>query len=356
MTADSLLGFRPAKARARWIKLVSANAASISLPLVTVFPLEDMGSELDCIVCGNMVADIIGRPIDALVPKHNAGHTRVDQIRLFTGGFACNAASALARLGVRTGVIGRVGEDEWKNVIARTLERRGIDVSGISVDPANQTPATIVCVDSTGERTFYHAAGASRNFSAAHVREHLPLIRHSRFFALGYYGILPAMEPDLPALLQELKAECGVTTLLDTCGAVGPTLDDLAQSLPHVDFFIPSLHEATTLTRRNDPKEIVKTLRDNGARGVVGVKLGGEGCLLDDGKRSARVAALPVEQVVDTTGAGDSFLAGIIAAYLHGMDLEQMARFANAVGSCCVQALGASSGIRSFEETMKLLK
>jgi 2-dehydro-3-deoxygluconokinase len=66
--------------------------------------------------------------------------------------------------------------------------------------------------------------------------------------------------------------------------------------------------------------------------------------------------ALPVERVVDTTGAGDSFVAGIITAHLHGMNLEQMARFANAVGSCCVQALGASTGIRSFAETMKLVE
>jgi sugar/nucleoside kinase (ribokinase family) len=100
---------------------------------------------------------------------------------------------------------------------------------------------------------------------------------------------------------------------------------------------------------------MVRAFRDHGAAGVVGVKLGGEGCVLDDGRNSVHVPAFPVQRVVDTTGAGDSFLAGIIAAHLHGMDLERMARFANAVGSCCVQALGASTGIRSFEETIQLI-
>src|ERR1043166_5975945 len=296
-----------------------------------------MDHRLDCIVCGNLVADIIGRPVDALVPKHNVGHTRLDEIRLFTGGFACNASMALAKLGAKTGVLGRVGNDEWKGAICRTLQQHGIDVSELITDPDFQTSPTIVCGDWPGDRTFYHTLGAQGNLSAADVIHRLPYIRQSKLFALGYYGILPAMEGDLPAMLKTLKVECGVKILLDTCGSVRPTLPDLARSLPFVDFFIPSFHEAVTLTGRQDPAEMAKIFRENGAPFVTGVKLGAEGCLLDDGRQSVRMPALPAARVVDTTGAGDSFLAGIIAAFLHGLDLEQMARFANAVGHCCVQ-------------------
>lgn len=315
-----------------------------------------MDSTIDCIVAGNLVADIIGRPIDALVPKHNQGHTKLENIRLFTGGFACNASMALARLGVRTGVIGRVGNDEWMEVICRTLEAGGIDRTKLIVDQSAQTSSTIVCVDSTGERSFYHAIGAHRNFCVKDVLTRRKYIGQSKLFAFGYYGILPSMDRKLPAMFRRLKSECGVKILLDSCGSVGPTLNVLTRSLPFVDFFIPSLHEAITLTGQSDPIDIIKTFRDRGARHVVGVKLGDGGCLLDDGKDRVRAPAFPVERVVDTTGAGDSFLAGIITASLHGMNLEQMARFANAVGSCCVQSLGASTGIRSFEETMKLIR
>jgi len=311
--------------------------------------------QLDCVVCGNLVADIIGRPVDALVPKHNAGHTRLEEVRLFTGGFGSNVSVALAKLGGRAGVLGRLGNDEWRDVIMHRLRRHGVDTAELITDASEQTSATIVCVDSTGERTFYHALGAQKNLSTMDVLNRLPYLRRARVFALGYYGILPAMEKDLPAMLKRLKNEASLTTILDTCGSVQPTLPDLARSLPYVDFFIPNHHEARVLTGLTDPIEVIKVFRDNGARGVVGVKLGGEGCLLDDGSRSVRAPAFPVERVVDTTGAGDSFLAGIITAHLHGFDLEQMARFANAVGSCCVQALGASTGIRSFEQTMVLL-
>lgn len=315
-----------------------------------------MDRPLDCIVCGNLVADIIGRPVDALVPKHNTGHTRLEQIRLFTGGFANNVSVDLAKLGVRTGVIGRVGDDEWREVIARTLGRHGVETSELITDPAEQTSATIVCVDSTGERSFYHTIGAQKNLSARDVLDRAPYLRRAKVFALGYYGLLPAMEKDWPTMLKRLRTEYSLKILVDTCGSVKPTLPDLARSLPFVDFFIPSYHEAKILTGRTEPEDMVKAFRECGSPGILGIKLGGDGCLLDDGSRRVRVPAFPVERVVDTTGAGDSFLAGIITACLHGMNLEQMARFANAVGSCCVQALGASSGIRSFQETMRILE
>ena len=314
-----------------------------------------MEQRFDCIVCGNLVADVIGRPLDVLTPRYNVGHTKLEQIRLFTGGFACNVPLALAKLGLKAGVIGRLGDDEWKDLIVGRLRANAVDVNELITDPQKQTSTTIVCVDSNGERTFYHAIGAHQNLSANDVLERLGYIQRAGIFALGYYGILPAMENDLPGMLKRLKGETSAKVLLDTCGSVGPTLPALARSLPYVDFFIPSFHEAVQLTRRHDPDEMVKIFRDCGAPFIVGVKLGGDGCLLDDGKGRVRAPAFRAPKVIDTTGAGDSFLAGIIAAYLRGLDLKQTARFANAVGNCCVQALGATTGIRSFEETMKML-
>lgn len=315
-----------------------------------------MDHTLECIVCGNMVADIIGRPIDGFASSHGAGHNKVRDVRLFTGGFACNVAIDLARLGVRTGIISRVGNDEWKDMMISRLEEHGVNLSGLTVDAKEQTSATIVCVDSSGERTFYHTLGAQRNFTADDILRRGKHIAQAKVFAFGYYGLLPSFDKEMPGVFKKLKSRCNTKILLDTCGSVGPTLPLLARSLPYVDFFIPSYHEARKLTNVTDPSDMVKVFRDHGAASLVGIKLGADGCLLDDGQRSVRVPAFPVRRVVDTTGAGDSFLAGVITAYLRGMDLGSMARFANAVGSCCVQKLGASTGILSFEATKRILR
>lgn len=315
-----------------------------------------MAPPLECIVCGNMVADIIGRPIDALVPRHGVGHRDVDQIQFFTGGFACNVGIDLAKLGVRTGIIGRVGNDGWRDMMVNILQQYSIDLTGLIVDSTAQTPATIVCVDSTGERSFYHTVGAQQNFTSDDVVSRTEYIGQAKLFAFGYYGLVPSIDEALPHVFKTLKSKCNVKILLDSCTSVGPTLPLLSRSLPFVDIFVPSYIEARSLTGRTDPAEMVKVFREHGAAGIVGVKLGGDGCIVDDGNKQIRVPAIPVEKVVDTTGAGDSFLAGMITAFLRGMELEPMARFANAVGGCCVQSLGASTGIRSFEETMKLLQ
>src|ERR1043166_2327516 len=109
-----------------------------------------MAQSLECIVCGNMVADIIGRPIDALVPRHGVGHRDVQQIQFSTGGFACNVGIDLAKLGVCTGIIGRVGNDGWKDMMVSALQQYSIDLTGLTVDSTAQTPATITCVNSMG--------------------------------------------------------------------------------------------------------------------------------------------------------------------------------------------------------------
>ena len=96
-----------------------------------------------------------------------------------------------------------------------------------------------------------------------------------------------------------------------------------------------------------------------GAPGIVGVKLGKEGFLLNDPAEPAKslyVPPVPAKKVVDATGAGDSWLAGFITARLRGFGVRDSGIFANAVGACCVQAIGASTGIRSFDETRRLAR
>jgi ribokinase len=84
--------------------------------------------------------------------------------------------------------------------------------------------------------------------------------------------------------------------------------------------------------------------------GLIGIKLDAEGCYLDDGKKTVTVPACKI-QVVDTTGAGDTWFGALLTALSHQMPLEQAGRFANRAAADCCTALGASAGVKSFEET-----
>ena len=122
--------------------------------------------------------------------------------------------------------------------------------------------------------------------------------------------------------------------------------------LRHVDIFIPSIEEAQMLTGKQQAPEIAEVLLGYGI-GTVVMKLGADGCYARTSNNELSVPAFKVEKVVDTLGAGDSFVAGFLAGMVSGWELEKACRFANAVGACCVSAEGAS-GIRPMQEVMKL--
>ena len=168
---------------------------------------------------------------------------------------------------------------------------------------------------------------------------------------IGYFGLLPTITPDLPQLLGELRAMAPKTKVaLDTVNP--PAAENLLEPiLPYVQIFAPSRTEGAALTGEKEPKQMVAAFRRHMPTGIIGIKLDSDGCYLDDGKKAVHVPACKIE-VVDTTGAGDTWFGGLLTALCHNMPLEDAGRFANRAAADCCTALGASAGVRSFEETM----
>ena len=133
-------------------------------------------------------------------------------------------------------------------------------------------------------------------------------------------------------------------------------MQPLDRILPHLDIYVPSYDEAQSQTGEADPQRMITVFRECCPGGLLGVKLGHEGALLsparDDWIQVPPVA--PPGPVVDTTGAGDSFYAGLIAGLSRGMSVYDAGRLGAAAGACCVTAIGATAGLRSFEETQQL--
>jgi sugar/nucleoside kinase (ribokinase family) len=170
-------------------------------------------------------------------------------------------------------------------------------------------------------------------------------------FHLANLYSLPIMRTKAPEALGRAR-RAGLTTSLDTgWDALGRWVVDLAPCLPHVDLLFVNESEAKNLTGHDNPDDIVRELRAGGATDVV-VKLGGLGCIAYTDDQRFAVPAFSVN-VIDTTGAGDAFGAGFLAALHRGMSFADAARFANAVGALSVERLGTVQGVRSFEETQR---
>ena len=313
-----------------------------------------MTREIDCIVCGSCVVDMLVRPVPLDRAIGGGRLVHVQPIEVTTGGIVSNSGIAMAKLGMKVAAFSYVGRDEWAPIIRRKYESEGLDASHLLTHPTGATSTTAVLIDPSGERTFAHCVGAPREMNGRTFLDNLDLFRRSRMALIGYYSLMPNLEGDLPRVLEALRS-VGCKTALDAAGD-GGSMQPLDRLLPHLDVYVPSHNEAEHQTQENDPRKIIETYRRCGAPGVLGVKLGSKGALLSDraGSFIEISAVKPPGDVVDTTGAGDSFYAGLLTGILRGMDLGEAGRLAAATGACCVTGLGATAGLRGYNETARL--
>ncbi len=305
-------------------------------------------------VCGTCVADVLVRPVPLELPVGPGRLFHVDPIEVTTGGIVCNTGVALRRLGATVEAAAVVGDDLWAGEIRSRLAAAGVGTTAVESQPGAATSTTAALIDAGGERSFAHHVGAAGLLDVAFLRRHEAMFARCRFAVVGYVGLLPALEPRLTEAVAVLRAT-GCRVVLETGGS-GGSLADIAAALPGVDVFVPSLDEARLQTGVLDPREAIGVYRRLGAAGIVGVKCGAQGSVLSpEPGRVIDVPCIPAPgPVVDTTGAGDSFLAGLVVGLCRQMPVDAAARLGAATAACCVTRVGATGGIRDLDETLRL--
>jgi len=309
----------------------------------------------DCAVVGEICIDLPIRPLPISRPLSEFVLTPVDSIQPHGGGIVANSGIALARLGVRTAALGRVGNDRWADFIESLFDEYGVGREHVTRHPTVGTSTTAVLVAADGEHSFAYHAGASRTLDLATIIDHLDLFRESRFALIGYYSLLPELEREFPQVLETI-GKTGCQLALDAAGG-GGDLEPLCDALPLLDYYIPSYDEGAVQTGEREPARMLAKYRSFTEKTVLGLKMGSEGAVLcPQGDQLIPIAPVaPPGEVVDTTGAGDCFYAGLIAGLCRGLSVEQSAQLGAATGACCTTQVGAIAGVRSYDETMALL-
>lgn len=290
---------------------------------------------------GILVADLFVPPLRELPAAGELVST--GEFLMAPGGCAANVAVALRRLGVPVAVGGRVGDDPFGAFVAGALADRGIDTRGILATPGIGTSKTVIVPVVGEDRRYLHAFGANAALAADDILA-TPW-RTAEVIYIGGYLILPALrEDELAAHLAEARAR-GTAVILDVVAPSGarPSLAEVGRLLPHVDYFVPNLDEARVLTGLSDPRLQAERLAEHGARTVM-IKLGERGLHVRGEAGSFELDAPEVE-VVEPSGAGDAFAAGLALAILEGWELERAARFASVLGASACTALGCEAGV-----------
>ncbi|GAC1431155.1 MAG: hypothetical protein NVSMB54_25470 [Ktedonobacteraceae bacterium] len=358
----------------------------------------------EAIVAGHICLDIIPTLTGSSTVFAPGRLIEAGKALLATGGPVSNTGLALYKLGVRTRLMGKVGNDLFGQAILQVL--RGYEpelATGMVISPGEASSYSVIISSPGTDRVIIHAPGCNDTFQASDV--YYDLLTNARLFHFGYPPLMASMYrnngEELVALFQQAKAT-GVTTSLDLSmpeadspagRANWPAI--LAATLPYVDIFLPSIEELLLLLHRplfekfareakgesiidSIPPDVVSmlgaSLLDMGVK-IVGIKMGHRGlyiCTADALALAQMGHACPTQpvkltswvkrelwapcfatHVVGTTGSGDATIAGFLMGFLKGMTPEATLATACAVGACSVEAADALGGIRSWPETLE---
>lgn len=359
------------------------------------------GKACEAVVAGHICLDIIpdlagmriATPAEFLVP----GKLLVTPpARLSTGGAVSNTGLSLVKMGIRTALMGKVGRDPLGAVVRLLLRQDWGVTEGMLEDESASTSHTVVLAPDSLDRMFLHNPGANDTFCARDID--YDLVGRARLFHLGYPPLMQRLferdGAETIEILRRVKA-LGVTTSLDMSlpdpGSPSGRVNwrkVLEGALPHVDLFLPSAEEVLFMLDRerflqwraesargvldrlggDELHAMAEELLGFGAR-IVGIKCGEHGLyvrtagaarLADIGRakpnpaggfedRELWVPAFRIEGPPSATGAGDALIAGFLAAYLRGLNLEDCTRYAVAEGAANVMQPDALSGVLAWD-------
>ncbi|MFF9396335.1 ribokinase [Streptomyces griseoluteus] len=294
--------------------------------------------DYDLLVVGSANADLV----IGVERRPAAGETVLGgDLAVHPGGKGANQAVAAARLGARTALLARVGDDGHGRLLLDSLRSAGVDTARVPAGGA-PTGVALITVDPSGDNSIVVSPGANSRLDTGDVRQAEGLVRGSR---------VVSAQLEIPL---ETVAEV-VRTLGDGNRFVlnpSPPRPLPAEVLAACDPLIVNEHEARVLLgdalTGEDPEHWARLLLDAGPRSVV-VTLGAEGALVCDASGVRRVPPVKVD-AVDTTGAGDAFTAALAWKLGSGAELAEAAAYAARVGAAAVTKRGAQESYPTAAE------
>lgn len=307
--------------------------------------------EKDITIIGASVVDILAGPVNEKL--FQIGSMPMQMTRMSFGGDALNEAVVLSRMGKKIELLTKVGNDEAGQRILDYIKANGINTDKVVLEENLVTGINIVLIDENGERHFLtNPQGSLRKLAMEDILPYIDEMPDIVSFASVF--VSPLLDIDaMLELFQRIKSKPGRLLAADmTKAKKGETLEDLKKILPYIDYIFPNHEEITLLTGEKDPMKNAELLVEAGVKCAV-VKCGSSGCLIHTKEETYEIPAYPVENVVDTTGAGDSFAAGFLYALSEGKSLLECGRFACATASCAIECAGAVDGVESIDEPLR---
>jgi sugar/nucleoside kinase (ribokinase family) len=298
----------------------------------------------DLLVLGDCNPDLL--VTGAAEPEFGQVERVVDDARLVIGGSAAIMACGAARLGLRTGLVGVVGNDFLGRFMRESVAALGVDVSGLVVDDERPTGISVVLVRGD-DRAILTALGTIPALSAEAVD--IESLRSARHVHVSSFFLQDRLRGELPALLGEARAAGATVSIDPNWDPLEEWHGGLLEALRRTDLLFANAEEVRRIAGEDDTGAAARKLAELGP--LVVVKLGADGAVAVRGANVVRASA-PRIDVVDTVGAGDSFDAGFLAGFLSGRSDEEALRLACACGALSTRAAGGTAAQPTLAEAM----
>jgi len=297
-------------------------------------------------VAGDANLDLVLR--GDVVPRFGQAEQLLTSADLVLGSSAGICASGLARLGLDVALVARVGGDVFGDQTLRLLADKGVDTTHV-LQTGAPTGVSVI-LSAPGDRAILTLTGAMTMLGVEDIRAVLVGAAGGHLHVASLF-LLPDLAAGLPGLLAEARAS-GFTTSLDTNWDPAELWSGVEACLPQLDVFLPNAAEAVAIARSigGQPEDAPAAARLLAALGpIVAVKDGASGGFAVAGDELFRAPGLAID-VHDTTGAGDSFDAGFLCAWLAGQDVGTCLRWGTAAGSLSTRGAGGTGGQATLEE------
>lgn len=295
---------------------------------------------VDLIMTGMKSMPVVGREIIA------------DGFTVAMGSSTAICACGISRLGLKTGFIGKTGRDGFGELARKGLQDYGIVLDHVIVDEKIQTGIT-VSLSTEKDRALITYLGSIDSLTPEDID--FNLLDQTRHIHIGSFFLQSKLRPGIAKLFCEARKR-GVTTSLDAGWDDTMNWDyGILEVLGHTDIFFPNETEALNITKKENTEEALNMLSQYCANGTVVVKCGPRGALAKRENTIAQKGTYDLKPI-DTTGAGDSFNAGFIYAFINGMELEECLDYGNACGSISVTRIGGAAACATLDEVKKLIK
>lgn len=302
---------------------------------------------VDIVGLGEVVVDWVAQIDHFPEPDEKVNSTKQD---LFAGGVTANYTTAVSRLGGSAGFIGAVGDDDHGTFLMADFRKEKVDISALSRVPGTKTPVNFIfVVSSTGEKTI---------IQSPYMLTTRPLIDDAVLDYISASKLLHitgihAQETQVAvgrAQERQIKVTCDLEGQIALRG--WKTLEPI---LRNVDVIMPNKSGALALSGKDSILDAARFFLAKGIDLVV-LTLGKEGSLIITKDQKLKIPSFEV-QVIDTTGAGDTFTAAFDwAVLIKGWDLERAGLFANAAAALKCTKLGARTGMPTFAQTIAFLE